>query len=83
MNYYLKPSGMASHIIDFKSHGATKNWNGHWTFSDFEWKIIKGRKKFYINRYPYSKHIEMHKKYNFKVININLYKKDSFLKRNI
>nr|MDA3813530.1 hypothetical protein [Candidatus Cloacimonadota bacterium] len=40
----------------------------HWTFSDFEWHIVKGGKNFLINRQPLSKHIELHSKYNFKIL---------------
>ncbi len=68
MQKWLKPSGLMSHTIDFKSHGVTKSWNGHWTFSDFEWNIVKGGKIFLINRQPLSKHIELHSKYGFKIL---------------
>jgi len=68
MNKWLKPSGLMSHTIDFKSHGITKSWNGHWTFSDFEWKIVKGGKDFLINRHPFSYHTELHSIYGFKIL---------------
>lgn len=68
MRKWLKPSGLMSHTIDFKSHRITKSWNGHWTFSDFEWNIVKGGKPFLLNRYPYSKHIELHSKYEFEIL---------------
>ena len=65
MNKWLKPSGAMSHSIDFRSHGITKSWNGHWTFSDFEWSIVKGRRLFLINRHPFSSHIDLHRKFGF------------------
>lgn len=68
MNQWLKPDGLMSHTIDFKSHGTTESWNGHWTYSDFEWKIVKGGQSFLINRQPCSKHIELHSKHGFKII---------------
>lgn len=68
MRKWLKPSGLMSHTIDYKSHKVTKSWNGHWTFSDFEWNIVKGGKIFLINRQPFSKHIELHLKYGFKIL---------------
>ena len=57
-----------SHDIDFKSMGSADTWYGHWEYSDLEWKIIKGRKKFYINREPYSTHINLLRKNNFKIV---------------
>lgn len=76
---WLKPKGLTSHSIDFRSHGITKSWNGHWTFGDFEWFIVKGGKSFLINREPYSKQLELHKKYGFKVlINKPVLKENNF-----
>lgn len=45
-----------SHSIDFSSHGTARTWDGHWTFSDVEWRLIRGRRRYLINRAPYSAH---------------------------
>lgn len=76
---WLKPNGIQSHEIEFKSCGSAATWYGHWEYSDFEWKIVKGRKNFYINREPYSTHYDLLQKNNFKII---LEKKD-IIKSNI
>lgn len=68
MAKWLKPKGLMSHQIDFTSLGSSDSLQGHWEYSDFEWKIIKGRMKYYINREPYSKHIALLKQNNFKII---------------
>jgi hypothetical protein len=82
MQKWLKPSGLMSHTIDFKSMGVTESWNGHWTFNDFEWRIVKGGNIFLINREPISKHIELLFKYGFKLlINIPI-KMENQLDRN-
>jgi hypothetical protein len=81
MKQWLKPTGFMSHTIDFKSHGITKSWNGHWSFSDFEWGIVKGGKIFLINRQPFSKHIELHSKYGFKILLNSPKKLENKLKR--
>lgn len=65
---WLKKDGVMSHTIDFKSHGTSKSWNGYRTYSEFEWWIVEGGKAYVINRIPYSKNIELQKKYNFKII---------------
>ncbi|HLN19880.1 MAG TPA: hypothetical protein VK213_02250 [Bacteroidales bacterium] len=68
MCLWIKPGGLMSHTIDFKSHKLTAEWNGHWKFSDFEWRLVKGRDKFLINREPLSKHIELHNANNFWIL---------------
>lgn len=78
---WLKPGALMSHTIDFKSDRITKNWNGHWTFSKFQWKIIKGSKKVIINRAPLTKHIELIKKCNFEICQIENVKAINTLKR--
>jgi SAM-dependent methyltransferase len=56
---WLKPGGIMSHEIDFKSIGLTEDWNGHWTCSDALWHIAAGRRRHRINRTPHSAHIEI------------------------
>lgn len=53
---WLRPGGVASHQIDFKSHGTAKTWNGHWAYSDFTWRMIRGGRLYLINRQPLSAH---------------------------
>ena len=74
---WLKPGGLTSHSIDFKSHNITKSWNGYRTFSELEWKIVKGGRLFLINRVPYSTHIELQKKLNLKILKSIPYKKEN------
>lgn len=68
MRLWLKPGGLMSHTIDFKSHGTAAEWNGHWTYSDMEWQLIKGRQKYLLNREPYSTHRELLHKYRFRML---------------
>src|ERR1039457_4517717 len=68
MEKWLKPLGLMSPTIDFKLMGVTQIWNGHWTFSDLEWKIVKGGKPFLINRQPFSEHMKLQSKYGFKIL---------------
>lgn len=65
---WLKDDGAMSHTIDFKSHGFTKSWNGHWTLSDFEWKLIRGGRVYAINRAPFITHIKLLNQFGFKII---------------
>jgi hypothetical protein len=68
MNKWLKKGGLMSHSIDLKSMGSSDNWDGHWTYSDREWKIVKGRKSYLINREPHSKHIKFFHDNRFKIL---------------
>jgi hypothetical protein len=81
MRKWLKPSGLMSHSIDFKSHGTMPEWNGHWTYSDFEWNIIRAGKAFLINREPVSTHRKFHEKYNFDTLTEIPVHKDNSLRR--
>ena len=65
---WLKPGGLMSHQIDFKSVGTADTPFGHWEYSDLEWKIIRGRRSYLINREPYSTHIRLLKACNFKIV---------------
>jgi SAM-dependent methyltransferase len=68
MYQWLKPGGLISHEIDFRSHGTATAWNGHWTFRDVIWKAIRGRRGFLLNRQPHSKHIELIESVGFRVL---------------
>jgi len=68
INYWLKPNGIQSHDIGFKSCGTADTWYGHWEYSEIEWKIIRGRKAFIINREPYSTHRKLLNNNNFEML---------------
>jgi len=65
---WLKPDGFMSHEIDFKSHGTAKEWNGHWAYSDFVWRLIKGKRTYLLNRQPHSTHIDLLRKFGFEIV---------------
>lgn len=68
MSLWLSRSGFMSHQVDFKSHGTADEWNGHWLYSDFLWKVIRGKRPYLINREPYSTHRQLLEKSGFKVV---------------
>ncbi|MDY0027374.1 MAG: class I SAM-dependent methyltransferase, partial [Lentimicrobium sp.] len=71
MDHWLKPGGFVSHIIDYRSLGYTKAWNGHWTIPDWEWKIMVGGRKFSVNRNPHSYYIDLFKKNQLKLLYVS------------
>jgi SAM-dependent methyltransferase len=67
---WLKPGGMMSHQIDFRSHGITKEWNGYRAYPELLWKIIAGRRAYLINREPCSSHLALIAKHGFTVVSV-------------
>ena len=66
----LAPGGFASHAIDFKSHSFARDWNGHWTFSDREWALVRGRRRYAINRQPLATHLRLIEASGLEVVNV-------------
>jgi hypothetical protein len=68
MSLWLKPGGYASHVIDFTAHGLSPFWNGHWAYSDFQWRLVRGRREFLLNREPLSTHLACIRKVGLEVV---------------
>ncbi len=81
MKKWLKPDGYMAHQVDFKCHGTAEEWNGHWAYSDFMWKLIKGKRPYLLNREPYSTHARILNEEGFKVLLNIMYQSESNLKR--
>lgn len=80
MRLWLKHDGYISHQIDFKSHGTATEWNGHWTYSDFVWKLIRGKRPFLLNRATYSQHIATMKAKGFDIVCVRTIETESQVK---
>lgn len=50
MGLWLKPSGYATHLIDFWAHDLTREWNGHWAIGKRVWRLLRGRRPYLLNR---------------------------------
>lgn len=53
---WLRPGGVTSQQIDFRSHAISPWWNGHLRYPDDLWKRLKGRSD-PINRQPLAAHL--------------------------
>ncbi|MCX6786158.1 MAG: class I SAM-dependent methyltransferase [Candidatus Komeilibacteria bacterium] len=78
---WLKRGGFTANVTDFRSHETSSLWNGHWTYSDFLWQIIRGKCVYLINREPHSAHLAKLKKYGFKIIREDIFPRESTLSR--
>lgn len=53
---WLRSGGIASHQIDFRSHGLFAKWDGHWACPDWLWRLFIGRRPYLLNREPFQTH---------------------------
>jgi len=83
MHKWLNPNGFMSHQIDLKCHGTSSQWNGHWTYSDLMWKIIRGRRQWLLNRFPCSEHIRLLEQNNFNITCIKKIKSPSKIRKEL
>ena len=65
---WLKRGGYMSHQIDFRCHGTAAVWNGHWAYSDFAWRVARGRRLFLLNRAPCSMHLRLIREAGFEIV---------------
>jgi SAM-dependent methyltransferase len=70
MAAWLKPGGYASHVIDFRAHHLSPFWNGHWAYSELQWKLVRGNREFLLNREPLSTHLKCARQSGFDVLRI-------------
>jgi len=68
MSTWLNPTGFLSHTIDFGSHGFSDEWNGNWAYSDWIWKLIRGKRPYLLNREPCSTHLKMIEDEGFELV---------------
>jgi SAM-dependent methyltransferase len=56
---WLKPGGVASHVVGLGAHAMTPDWNGHWGIPDALWTLTRGRRPYLLNRVPATEHLRM------------------------
>jgi SAM-dependent methyltransferase len=65
---WLKPHGLMSHQIDFRSHGTSREWNGHWAYPQKLWRLIRGNRRYLLNREPCSTHLRLLSENGFQMV---------------
>lgn len=81
MRSWLRPDGYLSHQIDFRSHGITAEWNGHWACSRPVWRLIRGNRRYLLNREPHSTHITTLREQGFEIVCDTVVRSESRLSR--
>ena len=67
---WLRPGGWMSHQVDFSSLGATAEWNGHREHGELAWKLIAGRRPYFVGREPPAKHLELLERHGFETVEL-------------
>ena len=69
MEKWVKPGGILSHNIDFRSHGTSFDWNGHWTYTSSQWSRANNVQTYRaISRIPPSTHMKMMEECGFAIM---------------
>ena len=75
MKKWLCNGGYLSHQIDFKCHGTSTKWNGHWLYGPVEWQYVNDVEGPAINRKTYKYHLNMLEQKGFNILLTNLVKR--------
>jgi hypothetical protein len=68
---WLRPGGVASHQIDLGMYGL-RPWNIHWTWSDFVWELVRGRRENFVNREPLSTYLALFEEAGLSIISVEV-----------
>jgi len=64
MSRWLKPGGVMSHQVNL-AFPDTQHWNQHWAYDELTWKVIRGRRPYYVNRVPVSEYLRLCERFGF------------------
>ena len=70
MYEWLRPGGYCSHHIAMNANHLSPFWNGHWAYSDWEWRLLRGRRFTVLNREPLSTHIKCAGEAGFEILHV-------------
>lgn len=65
---WMRPGGWMSHQVDFTSLGTADEWNGHRAYGEFAWKIISGKRPYFVNREPLATHLQLLDRHGFEIV---------------
>ena len=55
---WMRPGALMTHQIDLSCPGGHP-WNHHWAWSKLDWKLIRGKRPYYVNGLPLSRYMEL------------------------
>jgi len=67
----LRSGGWMSHQIDFSSLGLTPEWNGHLRYDEQHWRLISGKRHYFVNRERCSGHVARILRQGFDIVAVD------------
>jgi SAM-dependent methyltransferase len=67
---YVRPGGWMSHQVDFTCLNTAAEWNGHLAYGDLAWKVIAGKRPYFVGRQPLTAHLECLDAHGFDVVQL-------------
>jgi hypothetical protein len=67
MARWLRPGGVMSHQVNL-AFPDTEHWNDHWAYGDLTWRVIRGKRPYYVNRVPASEYLRLCSRFGFDVV---------------
>jgi hypothetical protein len=56
------------HDIEYHSHGLAPTWDGHYRYPQLIWRIIVGRRPYFLNRLTHKDHLAILEKLGFEIL---------------
>jgi len=81
MRRLLQPGGLVSHQIDLRCHNTHERWNGHWTYGDLAWRMLRGGRPYGLNREPCSRHLQALEAAGFEILRAEPLRRESEIPR--
>ena len=67
---WVRPGGWMSHQVDFTCLRTAEQWNGHWAYGELAWKVIAGRRPYFVCREPLGTHLRLLEQHGFDVVHV-------------
>ena len=68
---WLRPGGFCSHSTGLGANNFSPFWNGHWAYTDREWRLVRGRRECIVNREPLSAHLRLAESAGFDILHVD------------
>ena len=79
---WTSEGGFMSHFLDYSSIGYALQWDGHWSYSDIVWRLVRGRREYVVNRIPHAEHLRMLAENGFEILGELRYTRPPTISRN-
>ena len=67
---WTRPGGWMSHQVDFTCLETATEWNGHRAYGELAWKLIAGKRPYFVSREPLATHVRLIDAHGFDVVRV-------------